>query len=173
MTVTAVSAGTASVVFTVTDAMTGCSSSTTTVVTINANPTVSVASITNVSCFGGNNGAVTILPVGVTYVWSNSATTQNISSLTAGTYTVVITDGNSCKASTSATVTQPAVALTATTAITSPILCFGGSGSATVTPAGGTTGYTYLWSNTQTTQTATGLTVAIGAYTVTVKDANS
>ena len=173
VTVTAASAGTATVVFTVTDAMTGCSSSTSVVVTINANPTVSVASVTNISCFGGNNGAVSITPVGVsviTYAWSNSATTQNISSLTAGTYTVVITDGNGCKASTSATVTQPATAITATAAVTSPILCFGGSGSATVTPSGGTPGYTYFWSNETANQTATGLTV--GTYTVTVADAN-
>ena len=173
VTVTAASAGTASVVFTVTDGMTGCSSSTTTVVTINANPTVSVASITNVSCFGGNNGAVSITPVGapvITYAWSNSATTQNISTLTAGTYTVVITDGNSCKASTSATVTQPATALTATTSIVSPILCFGGSGSVTVTPAGGTPIYLYFWNNETANQTATGLTA--GTYTVTVTDTN-
>ena len=43
-------------------------------------------------------------------------------------------------------------------------------GLATATASGGTPGYTYLWSDGQTTQTATGLSA--GTYTVTAADAN-
>src|ERR1035437_9384684 len=66
----------------------------------------------------------------------------------------------------------PAVALTATATGTN-VNCFGGTtGTATVTPAGGTPAYTYSWNTTpvQTTPTATGLIA--GTYTVTVTDAN-
>jgi hypothetical protein len=51
----------------------------------------------------------------------------------------------------------------------SNVLCFGQStGSATVTATGGTSPYTYLWSNSQTTQSATGLSAT--TYTVTITD---
>jgi len=51
------------------------------------------------------------------------------------------------------------------------VQCNGSAGgSATVTVAGGQPGYTYLWNNTRTTQTVTGLTA--GIYTVTVTDHN-
>ena len=65
------------------------------------------------------------------------------------------------------------VPLTASTSVTSAAACSAGAGSgtATVTSSGGTGGVTYLWSNGQTTATATGLTA--GTYTVTVTDANS
>jgi hypothetical protein len=61
-------------------------------------------------------------------------------------------------------------ALTASITAQTDVLCFGNStGSATVSATGGTPGYTYLWSNTQTGATATGLSA--GTYTVTVTDA--
>src|SRR5205807_1815195 len=57
-------------------------------------PTLSTI-VTNASCNGGINGAITLSTSGgstpFTYSWSNSATTQNISSLIAGTYTVTVT----------------------------------------------------------------------------------
>lgn len=50
---------------------------------------------------------------------------------------------------------------------TTNVSCFGGNnGTATVEASGGTPPYTYLWSNSQTAQTAVNLTA--GTYTVTV-----
>ena len=68
-------------------------------------------------------------------------------------------------------VTEPPISLSAPIPNTINVTCFGGSdGSATVNPVGGTPGYTYLWSDGQTTQTANNLTA--GNYTCTVTDAN-
>jgi gliding motility-associated-like protein len=131
--------------------------------------------VTNVLCFGSSTGAIDLTLTGgtapFTYLWSNGATTQNISGLTAGTYTVTITDAV-CSGNASATVTQPVSALTVSTTQTD-VLCYGNStGNATVTPAGGTSPYSYSWNTlpVQTNATATGL--AAGTYTVTVTDNN-
>ncbi|MFN8299670.1 MAG: choice-of-anchor L domain-containing protein [Chitinophagales bacterium] len=158
---------------TVTDTK-GCSASASTAVTQPAAAlAASVASSTNVSCFAGNNGAINVnVSGGVTpyaFVWNDGPTTQNRTNLTAGTYSIVVTDSNSCTATTSVAITQPAAALSATVASTTNVSCFGGSnGAVTITATGGTTAYTYLWSNAATTQNISG--VANGTYTVTVTD---
>ena len=126
------------------------------------------------TCFGSLNGSINLTVSGgttaYTYAWSNGATTEDLSSLAAGTYTVLVRDANSCSASSSITVTQPA-ALTASTSITNAT-CFGTStGSINLTVSGGTTSYTYLWSNGGTTEDPTGL--AAGNYRVTVSDSKS
>ncbi len=138
-------------------------------------PDILIASATgtNVNCFGGSNGTAAVNASGgtapYTYLWSNAATTNSISGLAAGNYTVTVTDANGCARTASYTVTQP-TALTAS-AIGTNINCFEGSnGSATVTATGGTTPYTYLWNNAATTNSISGL--AAGIYTVTVTDAN-
>ncbi|WP_316632393.1 T9SS type A sorting domain-containing protein [uncultured Flavobacterium sp.] len=136
------------------------------------------ASTTPVSCFGGANGTATVTPAGgtpgYTYSWSPSGGTgATASGLAAGTYSVVITDANSCsKTVNGIVVAQPIAALNGT-AITTPVSCFGGSnGTATVTPTGGTPGYTYSWSPSGgTAATASGL--AAGTYSVIITDANS
>ncbi|WP_242131768.1 LamG-like jellyroll fold domain-containing protein [Aestuariivivens marinum] len=127
-------------------------------------------------CHGGSNGYAQVNVSGgtapYTYAWSNGQTTQTATNLSAGTYSVTVTDANGCTDFASLTITDPPL-LTATAIGTEP-LCFGNSnGTAIVTPAGGTPGpgYTYLWSNGQTTQEATGL--AAGSYSVTVTDANN
>jgi hypothetical protein len=127
----------------------------------------------NVSCNGGSNGAAAVEAYDgaspYTYLWSNGATTPAITGLTAGTYTVTVTDANGCTAKTTAVVTQP-TALAASTSQTN-ISCNGGSnGAASVTVSGGTPGYTYSWSPYGGTgATATGLSA--GVYTVTITDA--
>jgi gliding motility-associated-like protein len=128
-----------------------------------------------VSCNGGSNGALTLTVNGGTapysYNWSNGATTQNISGLSAGVYTVTVTDANGCFTSQSGSVTQPVAALSISTSQVSSVLCHAGnSGAIDITPSGGTAPYTYVWSNGQTTQDISGLTS--GTYTVTVTDAN-
>ncbi|MGV6862005.1 MAG: T9SS type B sorting domain-containing protein [Putridiphycobacter sp.] len=128
------------------------------------------------SCFGGNDGTATANPANgtapYTYAWSDGQSTQTATGLTAGTYTVTITDANGCTSTASTTLSQP----TQITASSTPsnVSCNGGNdGSITVTGAtGGTPGYTYSVNGGtfQTGATLSGLTA--GSYVVTVKDAN-
>jgi hypothetical protein len=166
---TGLAAGTYSV--TVTDAN-GCTTTTSRTITQPATLTASATS-TNVNCNAGANGTIDLTVAGGTtaysYVWSNGATTQDLSGLSAGTYSVTVTDANGCSTTASRTITQPTV-LTATTASTNALCSGCNNGTAGVTPAGGTPAYTYLWSNGATTQNVTGLVA--GNYSVTVTDAN-
>jgi hypothetical protein len=128
----------------------------------------------NVSCNGGHNGTATALATGTTgglqYFWlPGELTTQSIGHLFAGTYTVNILDSLGCVAVGTVTITQPpAIAVSVTGQNAS---CSGGQGSATVTATGGTGNFTYLWNNSQTTQTITG--ISAGTYTVVVRDGNN
>ncbi|MBL0246278.1 MAG: SprB repeat-containing protein [Sphingobacteriales bacterium] len=127
---------------------------------------------TPVSCHGGNNGTATATPTGnngaVTYLWSNGATTQTISGLSAGTYTVTITDAVNCTAIASYTVTEPPV-MDVTCTSTDVTTNGGSDGTASVTASGGTPPYTYLWNTGATTSSISGLVA--GTYSVTVTDA--
>jgi gliding motility-associated-like protein len=166
-----VPAGTYSV--TVTDAN-GCTTTVTATITQPQAPLTLTNTQTNVLCFGNSTGAINLTPAGGTpaysYLWSNNATTQNLTSLPAGTYTVVVTDANGCTANASVTITQPQTGLSVATTQTN-VLCFGNStGAINATPSGGSVPYTYSWSNNATTQNLT--TIPSGSYTVTVLDAN-
>ncbi|MBI2968474.1 MAG: PKD domain-containing protein, partial [Bacteroidetes bacterium] len=134
--------------------------------------TVSMAN-TPLSCGGVCTGTATATPSGgtgsYTYSWSTGAMGSNsISSLCAGTFTVTVTDANGCTVTGSTTVTQPAP-VTVTT-IPTNLTCNGVcNGSATASGAGGTSPYTYNWSN-GTMNNATISNVCAGTYTVTVYD---
>ncbi len=136
---------------------------------------VTFDSLQNVDCNGNGNGAVFITVTGGTanynFNWSNGATTEDITGLSGGTYSVVVTDANGCVDSTGPhTVNEPAV-LTLTLDSIQHIDCNGDAdGAVFVTVTGGTTNYTYAWSNSATTQDITGLNG--GNYTITVTDAN-
>jgi gliding motility-associated-like protein len=141
--------------------------------------TANIIAQTNNTCFLGNTGTATVLATGgalpYSYSWSTSPvqTTPVATNLSAGTYTVTVTDANGCTATDIVTITEPASGMTATITAQTDVVCFGGNtGSATVSVSGGTAPYTYVWSTipVQTTPTATNLTA--GTYTVTVLDAN-
>ena len=90
-------------------------------------------------------------------------------SLAAGNYTVTVTDANGCTETQNVTVLEPIVLSSTVSSMNA--LCNGSSdGSATVSSAGGTAPYTYLWDDGQTTAMAGALSA--GSYTVTVTDAN-
>jgi len=131
--------------------------------------------VINASCYNSSNGSINITPPNngtppYSYEWSNGATTEDISGLIASTYSLTITDGNSCTTTFSFNVTSPSLINISITPI--PITCYGESnGSITATPSGGTPGYSYLWSNGATTNTITNLSA--GTYSLTVTDANS
>lgn len=135
--------------------------------------TASTSGITNVSCFGGSDGAVTAAAQGgvgpYSFLWSDTQMTPQAQNLIAGVYTVTVTDSKGCTTTTQATITEaPQLSATTTTVQTK---CFGAAdGTATVTPNGGTGPYTFKWSDPlqQATATATGLSAQ--SYTVTVTD---
>ncbi|MDW8273597.1 MAG: GEVED domain-containing protein [Chitinophagales bacterium] len=136
-------------------------------------PAIQISSSkTNVACFGGSTGSINITVSGgtpqYTYLWSNNATTQNVSGLTAGVYTVTVRDANGCTATKNDTIRQPSAPLSATSTSTDQI--GNTSGSITVTVSGGTPGYQYNWSNGATTKD---ITANAGIYTVTITDANN
>ena len=135
---------------------------------------IASANSTNVTtCNGGNDGTAVVEPSGnaapVTYLWSNNATTQSVSGLVAGVYSVTVTETPTCTAVASVTVTEPS-AVTVTCSKTDVTTNGGSDGTASVSASGGTSPYTYLWSNNATSASITGLTA--GTYTVTVTDAN-
>jgi len=138
-----------------------------------------MASATDASCAGANDGEVTVTAMGgtttYTYLWSNSSTTQTITGLTAGTYMVTITDSNSCEVVCSATVNE-STALSCSIVGTDPLCNGAASGEADLTIAGGVSPFTYSWSTADgtglvpTVEDQIGLTA--GTYTVTVTDDN-
>lgn len=126
---------------------------------------------TEVSCAGGNDGAIATQvsgSSGYTYLWSDGSTQAQRIQLTAGSYTVTVTDGSGCAQQAAFAVTQPN-ALQLTTS-TQPVRCAGGNdGSATAQVSGGTAPYQWNWSSGATAATALNLTAQ--SYTVTVTDA--
>ncbi|MGM0573182.1 MAG: HYR domain-containing protein, partial [Bacteroidota bacterium] len=106
------------------------------------------------------------------YQWSNGSTDRTAYGLEAGSYDVLITDTNGCTFElTGIIVEEPDDPVTAEISqYTNPDCQGGTTGSATVATTGGTPPYTYLWSNGDTSATATGLTA--GTHHVTVTDAN-
>jgi len=125
-------------------------------------------------CNGEATGTATAVPAGgtapFTYSWAPSGGSNMMATgLAAGTYTVTIVDANGCEATASVTLTDPP-ALSGS-AVPTPVSCTGGTdGTIDLTPAGGTPGYTYTWSDGNTMQDRTGM--AAGNYSVTITDAN-
>lgn len=128
---------------------------------------------TSTNCNTGATGAVSVVPGGnaTAYMWSNGATTQNLSNVAAGTYTVTVTYGTAGTATGSTTVASPPAI--SNSQMATGVRCFGESnGAIDITPAGGTAPYTYAWvgpnSYSATTQDITG--VISGNYVVTITD---
>lgn len=163
-------------VVTITDSGNGCSRLDT--VTLIDPPllTVNLVDTTNIGCNAAANvGAVDIQVLGgtstYTYAWDNSAITEDLTGLTAGNYTVTVTDANSC------TVTGGPYTVEAATNVSVTITTLTGNLSCNLQPIGslnavatGGTNITYIWSNSTTDSTLTGL--AAGSYTVTVTNAD-
>lgn len=127
----------------------------------------------NVSAAGAADGTIDLTVAGGTspyfYVWSNGASSANISGLAAGTYDVTVIDVTGCSANGTYTLTEPQSASMSVAGTTTDATCFGVcDGTITAAAAGGVAPYTYAWSNGSTDASLTGL--CAGTYTVTATD---
>ena len=172
-TATGLTAGTYTV--TVTDSL-GCVFEDSTTVT----PTTEIfvtATSTDVSCHSGADGTLDVSAVGGTppysYSWNTTPpqTTASVTGVSAGSYTITVTDDNGCFKDTTVVVDEPDT-LTSTMQGTDPLCNGDTNGSAYVTAGGGTPPYSYSWNTTppQVTDTASGLSA--GDYIVTITDDN-
>ena len=132
--------------------------------------------ITHLNCNGDGNGSIDlnvsggILPYN--FLWNNGATTEDLTNLSGGNYTISITDASGQTFSSTYTVVEPAP-INISYNITNASSVGANDGAIDLTVSGGTTPYLYYWntSPTQNTQNISNLTA--GTYTVWVVDANS
>lgn len=129
------------------------------------------AQVTDASC-NGADGSINVTVTGGSgifgFLWTNSAVSQNLNGLSAGIYTVTVTDfTNGCTATVASTVQT--VSDIIISGVPTMILCNGGTnGAIDITTTGSAPPFTFLWSNNATTEDISGLTA--GVYTVTVSD---
>jgi hypothetical protein len=136
--------------------------------------TASITASTDVTCFGGCDGAATVTASGgtppYTYSWAPLAyTLPSPTGICAGTYTCAVTDNNGCTTNAIATINEPAQ-ITCTFAVTDAT-CGAPNGSSCPTVAGGSGVYTYYWPHNGQV-TACLLNAATGTYSLEVTDVN-
>ncbi len=144
-------------------------------VTVNPNPVLSLASLSNETCFELNDGSIAVNTNSGTpaysYIWSSAQSTPAVSNLSAGNYDVTVYDANQCSATSSYTITA-AVPFSLIANSVNNVSCFGaGDGSIGVSANGGSTPYQFIWSNNGTGSSLGSLGGA--TYAVTVSDANN
>ncbi|MCF8716169.1 T9SS type A sorting domain-containing protein [Joostella atrarenae] len=131
-------------------------------------------------CYSDTQGSIDITVAGgtgsYTYTWSNGASTEDITGLSSGDYTVTVTDENGCELIETINVEQPNGAISLTIDEHRDITGFGyDDGAISVTITGGTPLYTYEWFSdtgfSSTDEDINGLEP--GTYTLVVNDANS
>ena len=129
---------------------------------------------TNVNCFGGSDGSAAATPAGgigaYSFIWSPAGGTQAVANnLSAGAYTLTVSDSTGCSSIFMDTIIQPSAI--AVVISTMPATTGVSNGSATVTPSGGTPPYSYAWTVAGSGDSIGGLPA--GTYTVTITDAHS
>lgn len=159
---------------TVTD-VNGCMESANVAVANVSGPTATISSSTNVSCNGGTDGSATVTLTGgsapFTYLWTGGGGTgATANNLSAGNYSVTVTDANGCLATSIVTISEP-LPISLITASTDAA-CSQSNGSASVIVSGGTAGYIYSWNSSPVQTTDTAINLSAGYYTVTVTDAH-
>lgn len=141
--------------------------------TIELNSGIKLTAIkSDVNCNGETNGRIALTATGgvgtLTYLWSNGSTTGTVNNLAPGTYRITVTDQNLCSKDTSFVITQPDVLRT--TMSGNALVCGAPqTGAARCAVTGGTTPYSYQWSNGATTSAISQLNA--GLYRITVTDA--
>jgi len=129
------------------------------------------AALNNINCAGGNDGMINLSATGgngnYQFEWSNNETSEDLTGLEAGTYTVQVEDNKGCMSSATYQLTEPSQPIVVNATII-PTTSNNGSIDATVT--GGTSPYTFLWSNGSVQEDVDSLIP--GTYTLTVTDDN-
>ena len=127
------------------------------------------SNFTNPTCYNDSTGEISLSVQGGTpdysYYWSNGETSQNLNEISAGTYSVTVSDNNSCTEALSITLVNPDFI-----SIVDSIYYEDFLGNILLNVSGGTPDYTYLWSNGQTGNLIEDL--SSGYYSVTITDAN-
>ena len=128
----------------------------------------------HIQCNGSNTGSISVSVSGgsgsYSYLWNTGGTTANLTNLSAGTYSVTVTDVSGCNQAETITITEP-TALISTDFLNSDASCISSAdGDAGVTVSGGVSGYSYLWTNGATTNNPTNL--GVGKHYVTITDNN-
>jgi gliding motility-associated-like protein len=137
-------------------------------------PIVIDAKVTTASCETTTDGAICLKISGgmppYSYFWSTGATTACIAKLTGGQYKPIITDAKGCTKDTTIKVSLLYPYTTTKAAVNTR--CHDTSdGEATITPIGGTSPFTYLWSDAKKQINANAKDLAEGTYNVTTTDA--
>jgi len=137
----------------------------------NTAPNVTGTPTANTSCVSNNGGIdITASPSGsYTYTWSNSAATEDLTNIAAGTYTVTVSAGGSCSSTASFTVANNVSDPDITNVIT-PDICSQNIGGINISVTGATPPYTYIWSNMTNSEDLSN--IPSGTYTVTVSGVN-
>jgi hypothetical protein len=135
-------------------------------------PVVTLSQLVNPTCNNSSDGSIDITvagSTGITYLWSNGATSQDVSGLTQGPYEVIVTDNNGCNTLVEYVLVSPMVLSTSFSIF--PANCGVADGVITSSVLGGTPPYTYQWSTGGSFSTESG--VPMGLHSLLITDANS
>jgi gliding motility-associated-like protein len=147
-------------------------------------PTTSIASFSNVTCFGLSNGSCTVaIPTGgagAPFTYTLTSPTQiagptvgtgQFSGLPAGTYNISVKDAAGCIATTSVVISEPTQVIITPSSL--PALCnAAATGTINVVGSGGTPGYTYNLNNGAYQASTVFANQSAGTYNMGIKDAN-
>jgi hypothetical protein len=129
---------------------------------------------TNVSCYGGNNGAVNLTVIGgvspYSFLWSDQTIGSANTNLSEGIISVQVMDQNGCNGNMNFTISQPSSPLVVNAALTNASSTSAQDGAIDITATGGTSPYVYSWSTSSSDEDLSG--VGMGVYIVTITDDN-
>lgn len=138
--------------------------------------TITLDEKSNITCNGLGNGYINVTVAGgtqpYTYIWSNGESTDDISGLEVGLYTLNVIDANGCGTSSSWNITEPQpIVLVLSSTDCNP--CGSATGTASVNASGGIFPYNYEWNDPLNQVTSAANSLLAGNYCVTVTDANN
>ena len=135
---------------------------------------------TNISCYGANNGVLEVInePITTSYLWSNNYTTSSISNLSAGFYSVDVSDINGCISTQFFNIIEPSQIIVISSY--NDISCYGANdGNINLTISGGAANYTVdippysqVLSNGAANYYSQSI-LSAGIYNYTITDANN